>query len=120
MHGLPETRPKEVDSVCVGDRSRIYRHVHFILTSPPTNKTQSGISDSQKNFISQLENFRKKANATPNSLAFQEILKKRDAQLANLGSIENWSGVVLGVQSMQEKGTISIDIGGRPFLQEFT
>lgn len=85
-------------------------------SSPSVNETQSEMSDSQRIFLSRLDVFQERASMAPNSLALKNILNTRDTQLASLTSVENWSGVVLGIQSMQEKGAISIDIGGATVL----
>lgn len=70
------------------------------------------LPSAQQDFLSEIETFQAQVSLSPNSLALQELVKFRDAQIANIASPEGWSGVVLGVQSIQGKGGISIDIGG--------
>lgn len=66
----------------------------------------------QQAFLSLIEQSRAKISEAPNSLAASEELRQRDTSLAEFANVVGWQGVVLGVQKMQEKGGISIDLGG--------
>lgn len=80
-------------------------------TQPPSDSALN-LPSAQQDFLSEIEAFQAQVSLSPNSLALQELVKSRDASIANIASPEGWSGVVLGVQSIQGKGGISIDIGG--------
>lgn len=80
-------------------------------TQPPSDPALN-LPSAQQDFLSEIEAFQAQVILSPNSLALQELVKSRDAQIANIASPEGWSGVVLRVQSIQGKGGISIDIGG--------
>lgn len=84
--------------------------VAFLPPSP--EEAGSERSAIQRNFLPRIETAQERVSAAPNSLAFHEVLELRDSQLADFSSVEEWSGTVLGVQNMQGKGAISIDIGG--------
>lgn len=86
--------------------------IAMLSPAPPSSETASSFPVAQQDFLSEIESFQAHASLSPNSLALQELVKARDAQIANTVSPEGWSGVVLGVQSVQDKGGISIDIGG--------
>lgn len=66
----------------------------------------------QQAFLSIIGQSRTKISEAPNSLAASEELRQRDTSLAEFANIAGWQGVVLGVQKMQGKGGISIDLGG--------
>jgi len=85
-----------------------------ILSSPPEspNETLSGQPESQRAFLSRISAAQDEAANAPNSLAFSELLDLRDSQLTDISVVENWSGTVRGIQRMQGKGGVSIDIGG--------
>lgn len=84
------------------------------ILSPAPNqpKKASNLPAAQQEFLSEIEAFRSQVSLSPNSLALRELVKTRDRQIAYTASPEKWSGTVLGVQSVQGKGGISIDIGG--------
>jgi hypothetical protein len=84
----------------------------MLSPAPPSSETAINLPETQQSFLSELVAFQAQAGLSPNSLALQELLKARDAQIAALAPPEDWSGLVLGVQSVQGKGGISIDIGG--------
>lgn len=84
----------------------------IFLHTPPPSESGSGLPESQRDFLSRIVSAQNEAAATPNSLAFNELLDLRDRQLTEISAVENWSGIVLGIQRMQGKGAISIDIGG--------
>lgn len=84
----------------------------FTPTPPTPTESQSGLSDAQTEFLSRIEAAQESAITAPNSLAFNDLLDLRDNQLAELSSVERWSGTILGIQRMQGKGAVSIDIGG--------
>ena len=75
-------------------------------------ETASNLPAAQQDFLSEIEAFQSQVSLSPNSLALRELIQTRDTQIANMASPEGWSGIVLGVQSVQGKGGISIDIGG--------
>lgn len=83
--------------------------------SPPT-EIRSGIPDVQREFLVEIEDAREAATSAANPLAFNDLLDMRDNRLAELSSVENWSGTVQGIQRMQGKGAVSIDIGGATVL----
>lgn len=66
----------------------------------------------QQAFLSIIEQSRTKISEAPNSLAASEELGQRDRGLSEFAKVVGWQGVVLGVQKMQGKGGISIDLGG--------
>lgn len=70
----------------------------------------------QEWFLSRISSVQEAASATPNSLAFNELINLRDNELTRTSSVEVWSGTVLGIQKMQGKGAVSIDIGGARVL----
>jgi hypothetical protein len=72
----------------------------------------SPLAVEQQAFLSIIEQSRTKIYEVPNSLAASEALRLRDTSLAKFANVVGWQGVVLGVQRMQGKGGISIDIGG--------
>ena len=86
--------------------------IAMLSPAPPSSETAINLPEAQQSFLSELVAFQAQAGLSPNSLALQELLKARDAQIADRAPPEDWSGVVLGVQSVQGKGGISIDIGG--------
>lgn len=88
--------------------------VGLAMLSPAPNQPEkaSNLPAAQQDFLSEIEAFRSQASLSPNSLALRELIQTRDTQIANIASPERWSGTVLGVQSVQGKGGISIDIGG--------
>lgn len=85
-----------------------------ILSSPPEppNETLSEQPDSQRAFLARIATAQDEAANAPNSLAFSDLLDLRDSQLTEISVVENWSGTVRGIQRMQGKGGVSIDIGG--------
>jgi len=85
-----------------------------ILSSPPESpsETSSGRPESQRAFLTRISFAQDEAANAPNSLAFSELLDSRDSQLTEISVVENWSGTVRGIQRMQGKGGVSIDIGG--------
>lgn len=88
--------------------------VGIAMLSPtqPTSDTASNLPAAQQGFLENIATFQAQVGSSPNSLALQELILARDFQIANTISPESWSGTVLGVQSVQGKGGISIDIGG--------
>lgn len=80
-------------------------------TQPPSD-TALNLPSAQQGFLSEIETFQTQVGSSPNSLAVQELIQTRDLKIANITPPESWSGIVLGVQSVQGKGGISIDIGG--------
>lgn len=86
--------------------------IAILSPTPPSSKTALNLPATQQDFLSEIEAFQAQASLAQNSLALQALIKARDAQIANTASSEGWSGVVLGIQSVQGKGGISIDIGG--------
>lgn len=89
-----------------------------VFSPDPRTPTEirSGLPAAQRAFLVQVEAAHKSAITAPNSLAFNDLLDLRDTQLAELSSVERWSGTVQGIQRMQGKGAVSIDIGGATVL----
>jgi|GEM_PF-2218149 len=89
-----------------------------VISTPPSppSDDQTGLPVEQRNFLSRIASAQVSAATAPNSLAFNELLDLRDNQLTEISSVEGWSGTVLGIQRMQGKGAVSIDIGGATVL----
>ena len=86
--------------------------IAVLAPDPHLPETSSTIPAAQQEFLSEIRAFQAQVILSPNSLALQELIQSRDTKIANMASLEGWSGIVLGVQSVQGKGGISIDIGG--------
>lgn len=88
--------------------------VVIAMLSPAQNSPDTALNfpSAQRDFLTEIETFQVQVGSSPNSLALQELILARDLQIANVASPESWTGTVLGVQSVQGKGGISIDIGG--------
>jgi hypothetical protein len=86
--------------------------IAMLSAAPHSSETATSLPLAQQNFLSEMEAFHAQAGRSPNSLALRELVQARDTQIANISSPERWSGIVLGVQSVQGKGGISIDLGG--------
>lgn len=84
--------------------------------TPTTDETQSTLPESQKDFLSQISSAHAESRTVANSLAFNELLDLRNNQLTEVSNVEGWFGTILGVQEMQGKGGVSIDIGGTTIL----
>lgn len=83
---------------------------------PQLNTVKKELPVEQRDFLFLISSARDAAGASHNSLAFNEVLKLRDSQLAKFLSVERWTGTIVGIQKIQEKGAISIDIGGTTVL----
>lgn len=84
----------------------------MLSPAPPQPETALNLPAAQQGFLSEIEAFQSQVSFARNSLTLRELIQTRDTQIANISSPERWSGIVLGVQSVQGKGGISVDIGG--------
>lgn len=75
------------------------------------NDIEFQIPETQKKFLSIVQEASDHASGS-NSLILYETLQKRGIKLTNFINVQGWIGTVLGVEEMQGKGVISIDIGG--------
>lgn len=91
----------------------------IVLLSSPTptpDETQFALPEAQRDFLSQISSARAESRTVANSLAFSELLDLRNNQLTEISNVEGWFGTILGVQEMQGKGGVSIDLGGTTIL----
>lgn len=86
--------------------------IGMMLPTQRQSETAQKLPAAQRDFLSEIEKFHSQASSAPNSLALREIIQTRNRQIANSASPQGWSGIVVGVQSVQGKGGISVDIGG--------
>jgi len=80
------------------------------------DEAQDNLPASQQSLISLLKKAQTDTSASANTLAVSEIHRARDQKLFSINEIDGWYGTVLGVQKMQGKGGVSIDIGGAKLL----
>ncbi|WP_187431954.1 hypothetical protein ROLI_048490 (plasmid) [Roseobacter fucihabitans] len=90
----------------------VFVGIAMLSPTQPTSDTTLNLPAAQQDFLSKMEAFQAQVGSSPNSLALQRLVQDRDLQIAKIASPESWSGTVLGVQSVQGKGGISIDVGG--------
>lgn len=73
---------------------------------------RANIPQSQEEFLETVMAARREIAGSANSLAASEALSSRDIELSQHTDVTEWRGTVTGIQSMQGKGAIGIDIGG--------
>lgn len=89
--------------------------VALAILASPLEAPDGALSEqpeSQRVFLALISTAHDEAENAPNSVAFSEILDLRDYQLTEISVVESWSGTVRGIQRMQGKGGVSVDIGG--------
>lgn len=72
----------------------------------------TNLPGSQAAFLESIRRARSDILAAQNSLAASQALAMRDVELSQSATVWQWRGRVLGVQQMQGKGALSIEVGG--------
>lgn len=87
--------------------------VALMIPSPEEGETaHADIPAAQVEFLAAIERAKREIRQAPNSLAASETLASRDFKLAELASVSDWRGSIAGIQQMQGKGAVAIDLGG--------
>lgn len=80
-------------------------------SSEQSQPARTGIPQSQQEFLAAVAEARREIAASANPLAASETLSSRDRDLSQHTDVIEWRGAVTGIQRMQGKGAIGVDIG---------
>jgi hypothetical protein len=89
----------------------------IVLILPAAKNTQGALPtapmrpSSQIAFIATIDMAQEHGINAWNTLAVSTILKQRDADIAYIGSVNNWRGNVIGINRMRGKGAVKIKVG---------
>lgn len=66
----------------------------------------------QEQFLARLKALSGEVTAASNAVASRDRLSARDQELAKAPDVKDWAGAIRGIQPLQGKAGVSIDIGG--------
>lgn len=84
----------------------------FVPKSNGERPQDANLPYTQTAFLEAISQARSDIAALPNSLAASRALAMRDVDLSQWTTVSRWRGRVLGIQQMQGKGALGIDVGG--------